>query len=496
MGSDPQYLKFPNLFVAQHVFNLSNAACPQPVQQTSLKHLQGAISENKMAPFYRFLAHPVEGILNNSGEGVTQHPPHAPGAGSSAKSSIATNMLASRRPSQKVEFPWDEQLYQSLVEDNKKDLESFQKEEDDAEEAAGETEVLAARGKRAEFWARVGDKDKAIESHETLLEKTSSLGTKIDLSLALIRIGMFFGDSLFVKKAIERSNALIEGGGDWDRRNRLKAYKGLHLLTIRSYNLAAPLLLDSLSTFTSYELCSYSSLVIYSVLAGSLSLKRVDFKDKVVDAPEIRAILGTGEDRLAALTGEISSGPAAADEEMKDTPTSSTPGTATTAVNLTTLGAGSGVQAEAEAPVDFSPLANLVGSLYNGNYRSFFLALAAVEDHFLTQDRFLYEHRAWFVREMRLRAYQQLLQSYRVVGLSTMANDFGVTVDYLDRDLAKFIANNRISCTIDRVNGIIETNRPDDKNKQYADVVKHGDSLITKLQKYGQAVRMRGSERS
>ena len=64
------------------------------------------------------------------------------------------------------------------------------------------------------------------------------------------------------------------------------------------------------------------------------------------------------------------------------------------------------------------------------------------------------------------------------------------------RDLAKFIASDRISCTIDRVNGIIETNRPDDKNKQYADVVKHGDALITKLQKYGQTVRLRGSERS
>lgn len=62
-------------------------------------------------------------------------------------------------------------------------------------------------------------------------------------------------------------------------------------------------------------------------------------------------------------------------------------------------------------------------------------------------------------------------------------------------DLAKFIAADRIPCTIDRVNGIIETNRPDDKNKQYADVVKQGDSLITKLQKYGQAVRLRGSER-
>jgi 26S proteasome regulatory subunit N7 len=63
------------------------------------------------------------------------------------------------------------------------------------------------------------------------------------------------------------------------------------------------------------------------------------------------------------------------------------------------------------------------------------------------------------------------------------------------RDLAKFIAADRIPCTIDRVKGIIETNRPDDKNKQYADAIKQGDQLITKLQKYGQAVRLRGSER-
>ncbi|RAH79295.1 putative proteasome regulatory particle subunit [Aspergillus japonicus CBS 114.51] len=488
MGSDPQYIKYPDLVLAQHVFNISNPACSQTVRQTSLKKIQDAITERKMAPFYRHLAHPVEGILNHSGEGVMQHP---------VKSAITSNLLASRKSSQKIDFPWDESLYQSLVEDNRKELEGFQKEEDEAEEAAGETEVLAARGKRAEFWARVGDKDKAFESHETLLEKTTFLGTKIDLMLAMIRIGLFFGDALSVKKNIERANTLIESGGDWDRRNRLKAYKGLHLLTIRSYNEAAPLLLDSLSTFTSYELCSYSALVIYSVLAGSHSLKRVDFKAKVVDAPEIKAILGSGEDRLAALTGETSAGPGAQDEDMKDATVSRvTPGTATTAVNLTALGGGSGVQAEAETPVDFTPLAQLVDSLYTGNYRSFFVSLAAVEDNFLTQDRYLYEHRAWFVREMRLRAYQQLLQSYRVVGLNSMASDFGVTVDFLDRDLAKFIASNRIACTIDRVNGIIETNRPDDKNKQYADVVKHGDALITKLQKYGQAVRLRGSERS
>jgi 26S proteasome regulatory subunit N7 len=234
-----------------------------------------------------------------------------------------------------------------------------------------------------------------------------------------------------VKKNVDRAKTLVESGGDWDRRNRLKAYQGLHLLTTRSYNLAAPLLLDSLSTFTSYELCSYSSLVVYSVLAGSISLKRVDFKTKVYDAPEIRAILGDGEEKLSALSGAASAGPGAGDEEMKDA-SSATPTPTPTAVNLSALGSSTTPQ-EVEAPVDFTPLAGLVRSLYVGNYQAFFLALAAVEENFLSQDRYLHEHRGWFVREMRLRGYQQLLQSYRVVGLGSMANDFGVSVDFLDR---------------------------------------------------------------
>ena len=234
-----------------------------------------------------------------------------------------------------------------------------------------------------------------------------------------------------MKKNVDRAKTLVESGGDWDRRNRLKAYQGLHLLTTRSYNLAAPLLLDSLSTFTSYELCSYSSLVVYSVLAGSISLKRVDFKTKVYDAPEIRAILGDGEEKLSALSGATAARAGAGDEEMKDA-SSATPTPAPTAVNLTALGSSTTPQ-EVEAPVDFTPLAGLVRSLYVGNYQAFFLALAAVEENFLSQDRYLYEHRGWFVREMRLRGYQQLLQSYRVVGLGSMANDFGISVDFLDR---------------------------------------------------------------
>lgn len=232
---------------------------------------------------------------------------------------------------------------------------------------------------------------------------------------------------MLAKKTIERATVLVESGGDWDRRNRLKAYHGLHALTVRSHAQAAPLLLDSLSTFTSYELCSYSSLVIYAILAGSVSLKRVDFKSKVVDAPEIKAIVGDAPDKLSAITGQASAGPSAGDEEMADASSSATP--VPTAVNLTTLGG----QQDAEISIDFSPLAKLVKSLYEGDYKNFFGALGEVEVSFLSQDRYLFEHRSWYVREMRLRGYQQLLQSYRVVGLQSMANDFGVTVDFLDK---------------------------------------------------------------
>lgn len=150
----------------------------------------------------------------------------------------------------------------------------------------------------------------------------------------------------------------------------------------------------------------------------------------MVDAPEIKAVIGSGEDnKLAALNGSASAGPGALDEEM-DGVQKTTPRPA--AVNLTMLGQGSEA-AEAAEEVDFTPLANLVSSLYTGEYKTFFGALGKVEQNFLCLDRYLAEHKAWFVREMRLRAYQQLLQSYRVVGLQSMASEFGVSVDFLDK---------------------------------------------------------------
>ncbi|KAL0640295.1 proteasome regulatory particle subunit [Maublancomyces gigas] len=422
MGSDPQYASYPNLLLSQHIFTLKTPSLSSS-HATAHKALTSSIKEHSQAPLYRYLAHPTEGILSG-----------------------------------KIE--WDESYYEELKKGNDDKLESYDKELKEAEEKAGESEVVEAMGKKAEFWARVVDKEKALTAYEELYIKTPTLGAKIDIVLAIIRMEMFYDDKMSVKKSVERARRLIDTGGDWDRRNRLKSYTGLHLLSSRQYSEAAPLLLDSLSTFTSTEICTYSTLVLYAVLAGTISLNRVDFKAKVIDSAEVLAVLGSKSG------GAVSAG----DVEMIDADMENTDG--------------------------YSSLETLVNSLYLCDYKSFFVALAEVEERFLSRDRIIAEHKAWFVRDMRRRAYAQLLESYRVVGLESMAKAFGVSVEWLDRDLSKFIPSKKLNCTIDRVNGVIETNRPDDKNKQYQDVVKQGDQLLTKLQKFGQAVRLRGSERA
>jgi 26S proteasome regulatory subunit N7 len=67
-------------------------------------------------------------------------------------------MLATKNPTVETPLSWDEKLYDTLNAENEKELEAIQKEEDEAVEKAGETEVQAARGKRAELYNRIGDK--------------------------------------------------------------------------------------------------------------------------------------------------------------------------------------------------------------------------------------------------------------------------------------------------------------------------------------------------
>jgi 26S proteasome regulatory subunit N7 len=77
------------------------------------------------------------------------------------------------------------------------------------------------------------------------------------------------------------------GGGDWDRRNRLKVYRALSKLLARDIKGAADLLIDCIATFSCNEICSYKSFIVYAVLSNLLHLPRPQLKEKVIDGPEI-----------------------------------------------------------------------------------------------------------------------------------------------------------------------------------------------------------------
>jgi 26S proteasome regulatory subunit N7 len=111
-------------------------------------------------------------------------------------------------------------------------------------------------------------------------------------------------------------------------------------------------------------------------------------------------------------------------------------------------------------------------------------------EQILKNNFYLHGHYRFYVREMRIIGYAQLLESYRSLTLEYMANAFGVSPDFIDNDLYRFIANGRLNCVIDKVRGIVETNRPDSKNAQYQSVIKQGDSLLNRVQKLSRVINI------
>ena len=58
---------------------------------------------------------------------------------------------------------------------------------------------------------------------------------------------------------------------------------------------------------------------------------------------------------------------------------------------------------------------------------------ATLEQTHLLPSRLLAPHARFYVREMRILAYAQLLQSYSSLTLDSLAHAFGVTVDFVDK---------------------------------------------------------------
>lgn len=329
-----------------------------------------------------------------------------------------------------LKWPLDAELLSKMKKANEEELKRLDDVLDDAEKNLGESEIRDVMMAKAEYLIRIGDKEGALTAFRKTYDKTVALGHRLDIVFYLLRIGLFYMDSDLITRNSEKAKSLIEEGGDWDRRNRLKVYQGLYCVAIRDFKQAAELFLDTVSTFTSYELMDYKTFVTYTVYVCMIALKRPDLREKVIKGAEILEVLHS-----------------------------------------------------------LPSVRQYLFSLYECRYSVFFQSLALVEQE-MKKDWLFAPHYRYYVREMRIQAYSQLLESYRSLTLGYMAEAFGVSTEFIDQELSRFIAAGRLHCKIDKVNEIVETNRPDSKNWQYQETIKKGDLLLNRVQKLSRVINM------
>ncbi|KAJ9449267.1 26S proteasome non-ATPase regulatory subunit 6-like protein [Diplonema papillatum] len=325
-------------------------------------------------------------------------------------------------------WPIDEAKMTTMKENNKKKFSEFEDRLKDAEENYGETEVRDVIIEQTNYCARIGAKDECLKfNKQALATGKVGLGPKLDLAFQRIRLGFAFNDPALIQEGIDAANDLLRVEGDWERRNRLKVYEGVYLMSKRQFNKAANLLLDALSAFSAPELIEYKNFILYTTLVAIVTLDRPALKKKVLQSSEV-------------------------------------------------------LQVFPQLP----HLKRFVHSLYDCKYSEFFPALSDICEEML-QHVYTASHVNYFYREMRLIAIKQFLQSYRSVTLQSMAEAFSLPIELLDHQLSIFIASGRLSCKVDKVSGSVETAQTDSRSFQYQQLLKEGDILLNRVQRLARA---------
>lgn len=167
----------------------------------------------------------------------------------------------------------------------------------------------------------------------------------------------------------------IESARDWDQKNRMRLFRGIWLLSQRKFEEGGKLLQESLATFTEIDFVPFVDVVRWTVAAGAAAFDRAS----------LGALLRSAE------------------------------------------------VAEVEVKLPAAILA-VAQSLHACSYGELFAGLAQVEEEgLLAKDWLLHPHAQFFVREVRIRAYGQVLRSYRSLRLDSMASAFGISANFLER---------------------------------------------------------------
>ncbi|CAD7946064.1 unnamed protein product [Amoebophrya sp. A25] len=324
----------------------------------------------------------------------------------------------------------DEKLVKEMEKEKDEKLTTFAATLKDAEENLGDVEVKNALLAKAEFLNKIGDMTAALEAYSKAFEKTVGIGGRMDNILSSLRIALFFSDVDKIKEYLAKGKEELKKGGDWERKNKLKVYEGVFKIMSRDFEAAAKLFLEGVATFTAVELVSFKDFVFYAVLSSMVGLQRADLKKKVIESPEILSVVH-----------------------------------------------------------ERAHVREFLFAYYECDYHKWTREFVHVIDH-LKEDRYFQPHLMQICRQLRLNAFRQFITSYKSVTIKLMADTFGVTPDFVDREIYGFISQGRLNCKIDKVANVIETvdDAKNEKTLMYKDILNQGDDLLNKMQKLSAAI--------
>ncbi len=310
----------------------------------------------------------------------------------------------------------------NLEKDEKTILKEFDDKIKDAEENEGDIEVRDAIFAKAEYYLEKGDRVNARLNLKKVLEKTAGNQKKLEYNLLILHT--FYQEDELGKfgEYLEICNKLNEEGGDWEKKNKLDVYRGIMMMIRREFSQASLTFLGCVNTFNASEIISFEKLVFYGAVLGILTLPRKTVKEKIIDNSDVVSIL-----------------------------------------------------------LENSLLQDFIFSFYQSNYQGFFKILLRITERDLDNDKFLKPHKNYILKQARICIYRQYLESYKTVTLEKMSRDFKVSTKFIDKELSEFIASGRIKSQIDRVNGVVESSKEEERIELYKEIMKKGDHLIEKM---------------
>ena len=263
----------------------------------------------------------------------------------------------------------------------------------------------------------------AIEKFKETIAETQSFNTKIDAMFEICHICLLEKNLEMLKEYLQKIEDLLKTGGDWEKKNRLKVYMGLYYIFTKNFKDAGKNFLDALMTFTSYELFDFKTFVFYTAVINIISVDRKTLKEKIIDNSDVLSCIN-----------------------------------------------------------EIPHLEKFLNTFYDGEYAQFFLELYYIIQR-LKNDFYLSKHYNYYINEIRIKAYSQFLQSYKTVSMDNMASVFGVSTNFIDRELSNFISQGRINAKIDKVSGIIECSQNEQNIDLYQETIRDSDILISKIHK-------------